>query len=134
MKKRELWQEYLAADAVLDQFIVPALGGVTFEAMMLGRRVISAIDKVETARFFGEPPPIYDCRSSDEIAEAMVDVCRDRQDLAGRGAANRAWMHKYHSADRIVKLQLSAYQTLLAGQNAAKTSTALSEISVHGAA
>jgi glycosyltransferase involved in cell wall biosynthesis len=134
MKKRELWQEYLAADAVLDQFIVPALGGVTFEAMMLGRRVISAIDKVETARFFGEPPPVYDCQSSDEIAEAMVDVCRDRQDLTGRGAANRAWMRKYHSADRIVKLQLSAYQTLLADQNATKGSIALSESSVHGAA
>ncbi|MCC6534010.1 MAG: glycosyltransferase family 4 protein [Burkholderiales bacterium] len=113
MKKRELWQQYMQADCVIDQFVVPAIGGVTFEAMMLGRRVITAIDRNATRRFFGETPPLDACENVQEIAAAMLAVVGDRADRAGRGRANRAWMRKYHSAERIVRLQADAYRTVL---------------------
>lgn len=112
MKKRQLWHAYLAADAVVDQFVVPALGGVTFEAMMLGRRVISSIDAPQAEEFFGRAPPLYNCRTPDEIAEAMARVIDDRDDSRGDGAANAEWMETYHSAERIVRLQMQVYNTL----------------------
>jgi glycosyltransferase involved in cell wall biosynthesis len=113
MKKRELWAQYLAADGVIDQFVVPAMGGVTFEAMMLARPVITAIDRAQTARFFGEAPPVLSCRSVDEIVDAMRNVATDPADAAGRGKANLAWMRRYHSARRIVELQAETYRRIV---------------------
>jgi len=116
MKKRELWQEYMQADCVIDQFIVPAIGGVTFEAMMLARPVITAIDRDATRRFFGEPPPLHACATTDEIAEAMRSIITDPGDTLARGLANQTWMREYHSAERIVELQLDTYRGILAGR------------------
>jgi glycosyltransferase involved in cell wall biosynthesis len=114
MKKRELWACYLTTHAVLDQFLLPAIGGVTFEAMALGRRVITALDIAANERFFGAAPPLFACRTSEEIATAMMQIKRDPEDSERRGAAARAWIRRYHSADRIVALQLAAYRQLLA--------------------
>ncbi len=115
MKKRELWAKYLEADCVIDQFVVPAMGGVTFEAMMLGRRVISSIDEPQARRFFGEPPPLFNAASVEEIADAMLAVATDAEDLAGRGRANQDWMRRYHSQERIVALQAETYRRILGG-------------------
>ena len=112
MKKRELWLEYLNAHAVIDQFVVPAFGGVTFEAMMLGRRVITYLDQARAERFFGVAPPLFSARTAEEIAGAMNRVIDDPSDSAGDGRANQEWMKRFHSADRIVDLQLSIYRRL----------------------
>jgi glycosyltransferase involved in cell wall biosynthesis len=114
MMKQELWGEYLKAHAVIDQFVVPAFGGISFEAMMLGRRVLTNIDKERAAQFFGAAPPLWSCRTSDEIATAMGRVIDDPIDMGGYGSANQAWMQQYHSADRIVALQTDVYRRLLA--------------------
>ena len=58
MKKRDLWRAYLEANAVIDQFLTPAMGGITFEALILGRRVISHLDFDQNDDFFGRRPPI----------------------------------------------------------------------------
>jgi glycosyltransferase involved in cell wall biosynthesis len=116
MKKRELWLEYLKAHAVIDQFLVPAFGGVTFEAMILARRVITSLDAAIAARFFGVAPPLFACQTADEIAAAMMAVIDDPQDATGRGRANQEWMQRYHSADRIVAIQLDLYRRLIAAR------------------
>lgn len=114
MKKSRLWERYLGAHAVVDQFLTPAIGGVTFEAIALGRRVISALDTVTAAKFFGESPPIFSCESAEEIADAIEEIAADLDDTAGRGDALRRWFSTYHSAERIVELQVGAYARLLA--------------------
>lgn len=115
MKKRKLWQEYLNADAVIDQFVVPAFGGVTFEALMLGRRVITALDENVAQRFFGSVPPIVNCRTSADICAAMIRIIDDPTDRMQQGMAGQEWMQRYHSADRIVSLQVGVYRRLLEG-------------------
>jgi glycosyltransferase involved in cell wall biosynthesis len=110
MKKRELWLEYLNSHAVIDQFVVPAFGGVTFEAMMLERRVITFIDQDRAKQFFGAAPPLFACRTAREIAAAMCHVLDDAADTRGDGRANREWMQRFHSADRIVSLQAAVYR------------------------
>lgn len=120
MRKDELWDNYLSSSAVLDQFDLQALGGVTFEAMMLGRRTISNIDADVMVKFFGEAPPLHNCATPDEIAVAMIDVIDDPHDMRGRGPANRKWMERYHSAHRVVDLQVSAYRTSITRHRAAK--------------
>jgi hypothetical protein len=121
MRKDEPWDHYLSSSAVLDQFDLRALGGVTFEAMMLGRRTISNIDAEVMVKFFGEAPPLHNCATPQEIAAAMIEVIDDPEDKAGRGLANRQWMERYHSAHRVVDLQVSAYRSSIARHRAAKS-------------
>lgn len=116
MSKRELWQRYCVSHAVLDQFVVPALGGVGFETMALGVRLISAIDKQQTALFFGQEPPLLAAGNVAECAARMREVIQDPLDTQGRGQAASQWMSTFHSAERIVALQCKAYSNLLAGQ------------------
>jgi glycosyltransferase involved in cell wall biosynthesis len=116
MSKGDLWKYYCSCHAVVDQFVVPALGGVGFESMVLGRRLITAIDREQTALFFGEVPPCLSAGSVEECASRMREVIEDPSDSKGRGAAARRWMATYHSAERIVALQSKAYRALLAGQ------------------
>ncbi len=109
MTKRKLWAAMLDADAVIDQFIISAFGGITFEALALGCRIISRDDGVNNGVFFEEPPPILAAASAEEIASRMIAVMDDPDDLAGLGDKGVAWVQKYHSADRIHALQLAAF-------------------------
>jgi len=113
LRKADLWRAYLDADAVIDQFVMGVMGSVTFEALGLGRRVISALDTDINVRFFGEAPPLLAARSAAEIADAMRLVVEDPQDAGGRGVAARDWFERYHSSERIVDLQLETYERLV---------------------
>jgi glycosyltransferase involved in cell wall biosynthesis len=108
-QKHELWEAYAQAHAVVDQFTLPALGAVGVEVMALGRRLITAIDTDQLARFFGEAPPCLHATTVDECAARIREVITDRQDAAGRGAAVRQWIKSRHSAERIMDLQAEAY-------------------------
>ena len=100
MSKRELWRRYCESHAVMDQFIVPALGGVGFETMALARRLISAIDREQTALFFGEAPPCLAAGTVEECAARMREVLADPLDRQGRGVAASRWMSTHHSAEQ----------------------------------
>jgi len=113
MQKRELWRAYCTAHAVADQFVLPALGGVGFETMALGRRLITAIDADQLKHFFGEAPPCMAASSVAECAEQLRRVISDPEDKAGRGLAAQRWMRTYHSAQRIVDIQARTYGRFL---------------------
>jgi glycosyltransferase involved in cell wall biosynthesis len=110
MRKQDLWRAYLSSHAVLDQFVLPSFGGVTFEALALGCRVITNVDFEAAERFFSKAPPIYSASSELEIYEMLERIILDRNDLAAVGEAGAEWIKKYHSAERIVELQLDIYR------------------------
>ncbi|MBR0938038.1 glycosyltransferase family 4 protein [Bradyrhizobium jicamae] len=110
MRKPELWRKYLSSHAVLDQFVLPCFGGITFEALALGRRVITNVDFTAAEKFFSKAPPIMSASTEREIAEALCQVIADQVDRRGVGETGSAWIQRYHSAERIVELQLQAYQ------------------------
>jgi glycosyltransferase involved in cell wall biosynthesis len=113
LNKAELREAYLSCHAVVDQFVIPAMGGVTFEAMALGRRVITRLDEAQTAEFFGAAPPCLTADSVESCAARISEVLHDPTDEAGRGDAARLWFKKYHSARRVVALQLAAYRKII---------------------
>ena len=110
MRKQDLWRTYLSSHAVLDQFVLPSFGGVTFEALALGCRVITNVDFGAAERFFSEAPPIYSASSENEIHKMLEQIILDRNDHAGVGDAGAEWIKRYHSARRIVELQLEIYR------------------------
>jgi len=110
MKKTELWKSYFRCHAIVDQFSIPAFGGVTFEGLTFSKRIITSIDQAQSEAFFGEIPPILNCAEPDAIADAMRVVLDDPEDKAGLGRAGGAWAKRYHSSQRILDLQLAAFE------------------------
>ncbi|MBM3676814.1 MAG: glycosyltransferase family 4 protein, partial [Actinobacteria bacterium] len=115
LRKRELWARYLTSHAVVDQFVLGAIGGVAFEALAFGRRIVTALDVPAATRFFGEPPPVLAASTAAEAADGLRRVLADPADAAGLGAAGSAWFRRYHSSERIMELQLRAYAALVPG-------------------
>ena len=113
MSKRQLWKAYCEAHAVVDQFTLPALGGVAFETLALGRRLITRIDEPVLARFFGKAPPLLNGTTIEDVTASMRAVLDDPDDLAGTGTEARHWIETYHSAERVVALQLAAYRDVV---------------------
>jgi len=114
LRKRELWARYMSAHAVVDQFLTPAMGSVVFESLALGCRVITALDEPTVTEFFGEMPPVLSAQDPEEIAAAMRLVIADPEDADGVGPAAQDWFRRRHSSERIVELQLAAYERILA--------------------
>ena len=86
LNKAELRQLYWSSDVVVDQFKIPAIGGVTFEAVALGRRVITNLDEAQSAEFFGTAPP---CLIADSIEFLRCSDFRNSCRSVGREWSRR---------------------------------------------
>lgn len=113
LDKRRLWAAYCTSHAVIDQFTLPALGGVGFEVLALGRRLITLIDAPRLAEFFGAAPPVLNAATAEEFVAAAERVVADPDDRARIGEAGARWIEEYHSARRIVDIQARVYAQLL---------------------
>jgi SAM-dependent methyltransferase/glycosyltransferase involved in cell wall biosynthesis len=113
LSKQDLLKKYCASHAVADQFSLPAMGGVCFEAMALGRRVITWIDPEEMTKFFGKAPPCLTANSAETCRDQILAVLNDIADEKGLGPSVAEWMRNYHSSRRIVGLQSRCYRSML---------------------
>ncbi len=113
LDKDALYGHFLADACIIDQFRLPALGGVSYEALTLGARVITHIDRPVLKQFFGEAPPLLDAADVAGVAARMLEVIRDPADEAGVGAASSDWAARFHSTERLMALQANAYAALL---------------------
>lgn len=112
MPQASLWRAYMDSDAVLDQFVIPAIGAVACEALALGRRVITRPNPQAELAFFEERIPMLGAASPEEIAEAMARVLDDPLDAAGLGDAAQSWTTRRQSAGRIRQILQTAVETL----------------------
>lgn len=119
MNRTQLWTAYLDAHVVVDQFTLPALGGVGYESMTLGCRLMTSIDEPTLAAFFGEAPPLLNASTVDAAADRIRAAIADPLDAAGIGARARIWAETFHSTGRILDLQVKAYHDLLDRRTAA---------------
>lgn len=110
LARNALWMRYLDSDAILDQFLISGLSGVTYEALTLGCRVITKDDGICNKEFFGVPPPFLAASSSKEIAQRILGLIADPDDLSGIGSASRDWVRQYHSGARFVALQEAQFE------------------------
>lgn len=113
MRKNQLWLAYLSSAAILDQFVVPAMGGVGFETLGLGRRLITRLNMTVAAEFFGEAPPVYNAHTPEEVAAAMQQVIADPYDTLGVGDKAQQWVKQYHSGEAILVKQLQQYSEII---------------------
>lgn len=96
----DLWARYMSSHAVLDQFIIPAIGAIGVETLALGRRLINA-DNGSMAKFFECDSPLMGANNVQELVSRMQDVLNDPLDSKGIGASGREWFMKNHSEAHI---------------------------------
>ncbi|CAN5290901.1 hypothetical protein BH10PSE19_BH10PSE19_18380 [soil metagenome] len=113
MRKNQLWLAYLSSVAILDQFVVPAMGGVGFESLGLGRRLVTRLDMEVAKKFFGEAPPVYNVDTPEKLADAMEQIIADPYDKLGVGDSAQQWVKEYHSGEAILIKQLQQYSRIL---------------------
>lgn len=110
MQKKALWEKYLQSSVVVDQFVVPGISGVSFEALALGCPVITADDGVSNKEFFGVAPPILGCWTTEEIANALISLVNDEPRRRDIGEKSIEWVKTYHSPQRVAEIQATAYR------------------------
>jgi glycosyltransferase involved in cell wall biosynthesis len=115
LNKRALLAAYRCVDAVIDQFVLPCIGSVTIEALAVGAPVITALDDGVMREFYGETIPLFNCRTADEIADALERVLLDPAEVARRVDACKAWMAAHHSTAFQLASNVGAYRALLEG-------------------
>jgi glycosyltransferase involved in cell wall biosynthesis len=106
-----LWRTYVESHAVLDQFHIPAIGGVGLESLALGCRLITH-DNGCLATFFNEQPPLLPACSADDIARQMRRVLDDPVDAAGMGRAAADWFQRRHGPANIIAAFRRAFELI----------------------
>lgn len=118
LSRIELWKRYIEAHAVLDQFLISGLSGVTFEALTLGCRVITKDDGIGNKEFFGVAPPFLAAGTAEQIAGRVRELMVDPADRRGVGKASQQWALEYHSGARFVELQERQFERILESDRA----------------
>jgi glycosyltransferase involved in cell wall biosynthesis len=113
LSRQDLFAEYAQADVVIDQFDVGGYGGITIEAMSVGKPVMIYLQENCLRLLYPEPMPVLNCRSEEEIYAAIMK-CRDREYLQRLGREAKAWVFKYHDWETCLD-QFLFYYTLLTG-------------------
>jgi len=102
----------LASDLVADQFEVAGMGGVAFKALSAGRPVLMRIDEDAMRTKYGDVPPVLDCRTEEDIFEALGALLEPEDFRRRRCEEVREWMKKHHSGREVVERQLAIYDEL----------------------
>jgi glycosyltransferase involved in cell wall biosynthesis len=113
LPRHVLWPTYMRSCAVVDQFRSPAFGGVSLEAMALGKRLITGYDHSFGQHYFSEPPPIMNSRNAQAVAAAMEACMDDPHDSTALGSNAQEWMLREHSVERQLRSQFAVYERLL---------------------
>jgi hypothetical protein len=85
-----LYAAMAEADLVVDQFDVGAMGGIAWEALTLGRPLLTYLEPSTAALIYDELPPVLNARTEDEILCRLREAA-DPARLAATGAATLRW-------------------------------------------
>jgi hypothetical protein len=109
----------LQADIVVDQLNFGRYGAMAKEAMMLGKPVICYVNPLETRPGL-EVPAMKELPLVSATEDSLYEVLKGLIDAPERraviGAASRAYMLKWHSADACAERYERVYDALMAGE------------------
>jgi hypothetical protein len=103
----------MASDFVVDQFKLGAFGGVFFKALATGKPIISYLDMKSIEEQFSEPPPLINCKDTNEIVAQVVSYTEDSNKMKDWSVLSKQWLSKYHSKDETINKQIDKYAALI---------------------
>ena len=114
LSKPQLIKEYNGSDIVLDQFVYPASGSCTPEAMACGKPVISHIDPDLFTQHFDSVPPVAAANTTPEIYEQM---CRLEDEGLRRvlGSYGREWVQRNQDIKVVAEKEVRLYKQVIEG-------------------
>jgi len=98
--KPRLFDLYAAADVVVDQFAVGSLGSVSFEALCMGRPVLTHLAAFNFLSY-PEPPPVINARTGAAVARALSECVDHSERLADVGARSAAWYRRVYAEENL---------------------------------
>ncbi len=99
--KPGLFRRYAAADAIVDQFKLGSMGSVSYEALCMGKPVLTYLAPFN---LFGypSPPPILNARTKPDILE-QLDFCVSQPSALERiGEESARWYATVYSSENLV--------------------------------
>ena len=90
MRNDELYAAMAGADLIVDQFDVGAMGGIAWEAVTMGRPLLTYLAPDTAALVHDELPPILNARAEDEIVARLHEAMTPGR-LDGLSAALARW-------------------------------------------
>jgi hypothetical protein len=97
-------------DAVIDQFVLPCVGGVGMDVLLLGKSLlVTKIDQKLMAKFYGEPVPTLAGNDADDVASALLQVIEQSPDVQRSIDACREWVDTHHTHRNVMIKLLEAF-------------------------
>ena len=98
---------------VLDQLILPSMGGITAEAMQAGKPVLTSYKHETNKWMFPEKPPILEVHTKKEIVDSILKLLNNPELAQKIGKSGQKWFAKYHSKQKVKEILISNYLKLL---------------------
>ena len=115
MPLTQLWEEFAKSDIVFDQLADSAIGMAGLDAMATGRPVIGNAQREMFEDLFGEPSPVCQARTPEEVCEQLKKLVYAPVERERAGLAGRNYMEKYfnpkRSAEKIIEILHTALTT-----------------------
>jgi glycosyltransferase involved in cell wall biosynthesis len=100
----------IAADVIIGQFSLGALGLSELQAMSCAKPVICSF-RYENA--YPQPPPVCQAQTADEIDAQLENFFQHPEQAHALGQLARKWVITYHSSNRLSENLEGLYHTLL---------------------
>jgi glycosyltransferase involved in cell wall biosynthesis len=106
MSQREVFRQFERADLVFEQLGGSLVGMAGNDAMAMGRPVIGNGHPEIVTRHYGEPSPLCQAATPEEVAVQLVRLVFDPQERERVGRAGHEYVKRHLSADRAAALIL----------------------------
>ncbi len=101
------------ADIILDQLVLPAMGGITPEAMQAGKPVLISYRHNVSKWMYTEKPPVIEVHTKEDIIKNLIRLIKDQKYRTKIGKQGQTWFKKNHSKEVVTKILIKNYNKLL---------------------
>ena len=114
LSRKALKLRMIRSLVVLDQFTIPAYGGITADALGLGVPVITRMDNLIDMAYFGSVAPVLPAATGKEISDQVTSLLVDKNLDKNIFDLSTAWYDKHLSSELSFSRRNVAYIDLLA--------------------
>jgi hypothetical protein len=111
MTRPKLREFMIKSDAIIDQLLIPAFGGISIDAIGLGVPLLTNHESAIDIEYFGSVAPIFSVNSADSIVESLKSLKRmNKNDQLDYFNNSCNWFDQNLTSDISLAARIKAYQ------------------------